>query len=184
MAKSGAIGAVRKVHLKPRAGDVERDRIGDQKRNALALGDRGRDQRHRGMIGAEHRDDLVLGDQPQRLALADRRIALMVGLIELDLGAAEIGQAGGRGERQPLELGMRAVDDLGAELDGVLGRLAGARGIAGQRIDHADLDVGRLGRDRHHDGDCGSNAAAAKPHIALFISLLPGRPAGAMTGRI
>ena len=37
--------AVRKVHLKPRCGDVRGDRIGHQERNALPLGHRGRDQR-------------------------------------------------------------------------------------------------------------------------------------------
>src|SRR5258707_8554767 len=51
-----------------------------------------------------------------------------------DLGAAEIGQPGGRGERQA-EPGMDAVDDLDAELDGVLGRLSGARGVAAQGIE-------------------------------------------------
>ena len=58
------------------------------------------------MIRAEHGDDVVLGDQPQRLLLADLRIALMIGLVELDLGAAEIGQAGGRAERQRFQLGI------------------------------------------------------------------------------
>ncbi len=70
---------------------------------------------------------MLLGDQPQGLALADRGIALMVDIDQRDLGAAEIGQPGGRGERQA-EPGMDAVDDLDAELDGVLGRLSGARG--------------------------------------------------------
>ena len=36
---------------------------------------------------------MVLGDQPQRLLLADLRIALVIGFVELDLGAAEIRQA-------------------------------------------------------------------------------------------
>ena len=42
---------------------------------------------------------MILRDQPQGLLLADLRVALVVGLVELDLGAAEIGQAGGGAER-------------------------------------------------------------------------------------
>jgi hypothetical protein len=41
---------------------------------------------------------------------------------------------------------MRVVDDLGSELDRILGRGAGTRGIAGEGIDHADLD--RIGAVR------------------------------------
>ena len=105
---------------------------------------------------------MVLGDQAHGLLLADLRIALVIGLVELDLGAAEIGQACSGAERQVFQLGMRGVDDVGGEVDGVLGRLAGARRVAGQRIDDADLDViGRLCRaadgNREHcrgDGPC------------------------------
>ena len=43
--------------------DVERDEIGDEERNALALGGRGCDERHRGVIGAEHGRHFVLRDQ-------------------------------------------------------------------------------------------------------------------------
>ncbi len=86
---------------------------------------------------------MVLGDQADGLLLADLRIALVIGLVELDLGAAQIGQAGSGRERHRLELGMRRIDDLGAKLDGVLGRLSGARRIAGQRQNDADLH--RLG---------------------------------------
>ncbi len=52
---------------------------------------------------------MVLGDQPHRLLLADLRIALVVGLVELDLGAAEIGQARGGAERQIFQFRMRGV---------------------------------------------------------------------------
>jgi hypothetical protein len=44
------------------------------------------------MIRAEHCHDVVLGDQAQGLLLADLRIALMIRLVQLDLGAAEIGR--------------------------------------------------------------------------------------------
>ncbi len=82
------------------AGDVRCHRVGDQIGNALPFGHRGRYQRHRGVIRAEHRNDVVLRDQAQRLLLPDLRIALMIGRIELDLGAAEIGQPGRRAEWQ------------------------------------------------------------------------------------
>ena len=57
------------------------------------------------MVGAEHGRDVVFGDQPQRLLLADLRIALVIGLVEFDLGAAEIGQAGRRGKRHAFNSG-------------------------------------------------------------------------------
>ena len=176
MAKSGANGVVRNVHLKPRPVMLAATEFGDQIRHALALGDRGRHQRHRGVIRAEHGGDVILGDQAHGLLLADLRIALVIGFVELDLGAAEIGQAGGGAERQVFQLGMRGVDDLGGEVDGVLGRLAGARRVAGQRIDDADLHViGRLcgaadGDRQHCSGD------GRYPHCSLptsFVALKP-----------
>lgn len=64
---------------------------------------------------------MVLGDQTQGLLLAHLRIALMIRLIEFDLGAAEIRQSRTSPEWQRLEVGMGRVDDFGAEIDGVLG---------------------------------------------------------------
>jgi hypothetical protein len=43
---------------------------------------------------------VVLRDQAQRLLLPDLRIALVIGRVEFDLGAAEIGQTGRRAERE------------------------------------------------------------------------------------
>ena len=88
--------------------------FGNDEGNALPLGDRRRHQRDGGLVGAEHGGDVVLGDQAQRLLLADLRIALMIGFVELDLGAAEIGQACRRAERQGFEFGIGIVDDVGA----------------------------------------------------------------------
>ena len=88
--------------------------IGNDEGYALPLGDRRRHERDRGLVGAEHGGDVVLGDQAQRLLLADLRIALMIGFVEFDLGAAKIGQACRRSERQGLELGIGGVDDVGA----------------------------------------------------------------------
>src|ERR1700728_1790503 len=53
---------------------------------------------------------------------------------------------------------MRGVDDVGGHVDRVFRRLSGARGIAGKRIDHPDLDgIGRLRRNadggRKHYGN-------------------------------
>ena len=45
---------------------------------------------------------MVLRDQPEVWLLADLRIALMVDARHLDLGTAEIGQAGARRERHRL----------------------------------------------------------------------------------
>jgi hypothetical protein len=61
--------------------------------------------------------------------LTNLRIALMIGLIKLDLGAAEIRQPNSSAERQRFEVGMGRVDDFGPQIDGVFCRLAGARRI-------------------------------------------------------
>ena len=128
------------------SGNVQRDRIRDEEWNSLALRDGSGDERHRRMVGAEHGGDLLLRDQAQRLVLADLRIALVVGTDQLDFCAAQIRQAGTCSKWKACQLGMRAVDDLRSELDRILGRGAGTRGIAGQGIDNADLD--RIGGAR------------------------------------
>src|SRR5262249_4275868 len=95
----------------------------------------------------------------------------MIRLVQLDLGAAEIGQTRGRAEWQRLQLGMRRIDDLGAEIDGVFCRLAGARRIAGERINHADFDV--LGGPRWADGKHGDRQGDGKHSPRLFHHFLP-----------
>ena len=71
----------------------------------------------------------------------------MVSADHLDLRATQIGKPRGLGERQPFEFGMRVVDDLDSELDRILGGISGRRCVAGERIDHTDLDgVSRLRR--------------------------------------
>ena len=99
------------------------------------------------MIGAEHCHDLVLRNEPQRLVLPDRWIALMVGADELDLRPSKIGKPCALGERQTFQFGMCVVHDLEAKLDSILGGIARGRGITGERIDNADLDgVGGVAR--------------------------------------
>src|SRR5262249_50707204 len=99
-------------------------------------------------------DDLLLGDQPQCLVLANLRVALVIRTDQLDLRSAEIGQAGGRRERKLRQLGVRIVDDFGSELDRILGGSAGARGVARERIDHADPHVvGAMGGHRRQQSE-------------------------------
>ena len=100
---------------------------------------------------------LVLRDQARGELLRDRRIALVVGEDQLELGAAEIRQAGVLGERQIAQLGMRVVDDLGGDLGRRLRGLPGGAGIAGQRPHDANLDASAALRGRRLE----SNAAAA-----------------------
>ena len=75
------------------AGDVERRRFADHERNAVALGDRGRGEAARRLIGAEQHVHLVLRDQARGQLLRERGIALVVDEDQLELRAAEIGQA-------------------------------------------------------------------------------------------
>ena len=90
----------------------------------------------------------------------------MIGFVEHDLGAAEIGQPGSCAERQVLEVGIRVVDDFRAEFDRILRRLTGARGIAGQRINDADLDVGCVSGHRRPESQ---NVAAANTMPCTFV---------------
>ena len=93
------------------------------------------------MVSADHRDDVLLRDQAESLALALLGLALMIGAQELDLGAAEIREAALADRGQRRQFGIGAVDQLYRQIDRVERRLAGVGGISGQRIDGADLDV-------------------------------------------
>ena len=53
----------------------------------------------------------------------------MIGLVQLDFCPAEIGQSRSRAERQRFEFGMGDVDDVSAQINGILCRLARARRI-------------------------------------------------------
>ena len=180
--------------LEAALGEVGGDQFAGQERDAVALGDRTRGLGDRGLIGAGQRHHLLLGDQAQRLVLAGRRAALVVGEHDRDLGVAEVGQAGAGGKRQLAELRMRLVDDLGRELDPGLARRAGARGVAGQGIDGADLDaLLRLcarGHRRQHgcqDNSQDGGQAGGLLHRAL-PKLLPARtdetPIRPITGHV
>ena len=149
------------------AGNVERDRVPDKERNALPLRHRSRNEGDGGMVGTQHRHDFILRDQPQRLVLADLRVALMVHIDELDFCATEIGEPRGRGERKTLQLGMRGIDDLCSKLDRILGGRAGAGGVAGEWIDDPDLD--RIGA-RAGSAVVAASHAAAKMQNAFMGS--------------
>jgi hypothetical protein len=91
--------------------------------------------------------------------------------------AAEIGQPGGRGERKARELGMRGVDDVRSEFDRVLGGRAGAGRVAGQRVDHPDLDgVGGAGCPCGHRSE-----QRDRQNAQCFHAILP--MVGGMTSR-
>ena len=135
-------------------GEVGRDRLAVDEGNAVFLGDRTGRQRDAGLVGAGQRDHLLFRDQAQRLVLAGRGAALVIGEHQLDLGAAETGQAGILGQREIAEFGMRVVDDVDRDLEPGLAMKAGAGRVAGQRQNNADLDLvlgGRLARERERD---------------------------------
>src|SRR5262249_51754378 len=70
----------------------------------------------------------------------ERRVGLMVDEGQLELGAALVGQAFGRGQRQIAQLGMFVVDDLGGDFGGGLRCLPGGGRVARERPQNADLD--------------------------------------------
>src|SRR6266567_2827231 len=115
---------------------------------SVFLRDSARRQRNAGLIGAIERNDLFLRDQAQRLVLADRGAALVVGEYRFDLGAAKPGQTGVLRQRQITEFRVGVVDDVDRSLDRRLGVHAGAGGVAAQGKDRADLDGLVLGRCR------------------------------------
>src|SRR5262252_1995916 len=84
--------------------------------------------------------DGVLRDQARRQLLGERRVALMVDEGQLELGAALVRQAFGRGQRQIAQLGMFVVDDFGGDFRRRLRCLPGGRRVAGERPQNADLD--------------------------------------------
>src|SRR3954452_1567590 len=105
------------------------------------------------MLGAEHRNHLILRNEAQRLVLPDRWIALMVGADELDLSPAKTGKPCGLRERQTFQFGMCVIHDLKAKLDSILGGIARGRGVTGERIDHTDFDgVGGVAGQRKAPG--------------------------------
>ena len=81
----------------------------------------------------------------------------MIDEDDVELGAPQIGQARGRGERQVAEFGMRIVDDVDSDFNRRLGRLPGGGRIAGQRHENADLHG--VGRARRCGGQHGRHAA-------------------------
>src|SRR5215475_15130912 len=96
----------------------------------------------------------ILRDQARRQLLGERRVALMVDEGQLELGAALVGQAFGRGQRQIAQLGMFVVDDLGGDFRRRLRRLPGGSRVARERPQNADLDgPGGLRRRRRDQGD-------------------------------
>ena len=116
---------------------------------------------------------LVLRDQARGELLRQRRVALVIGEDQLELGAAEVRQADPLGERQVAQFGMIAVDDLGDQLGGGLRGLAGRAGIAGERPHDADLDViggdGGIGGEQRGDGCRGG-----RQNERAFQGSLPG----------
>ena len=114
--------------LEAALGQVGRDRLRIDEGNAVALGDGARGDGDPRLIGTDQGRHLLFRDQAQRLVLAGRRRALVVGEDELDLGATQARQAAALGDRHELgELGVAIVDHVGADFDRHLGVVARAR---------------------------------------------------------
>src|SRR5262249_1485591 len=111
-----------------------------QKRNPMPLGDGAGGHRNPRLVGADEGNNLLLGDETQRLVLARRGRALIVSEDDLDLGPAEPRQTFAVGQRHVLKIGIAMVDEIDGKLDGGLRETAGACRIAAQRIDGANPD--------------------------------------------
>ena len=96
----------------------------------------------------------------------------MIDEDDVELGAAEIGQSRGRGERQIAEFGVPIVDDIGRHFDRRLGGLTGGGGIAGERLQDADLHrIG--GASGVAADDAAATPSAAKNNDDFFTFFLP-----------
>ncbi len=119
-----------------------RTHVGDLQplgRLAGGLGDRA-------LVGADQGHHVLLGDQAFGLGQAVFGVALGVGVDDLDLGAAQVGDAFYLGEGQVQVI--LAVDDLDRQVDAALAVHARGGQVAGQGVKRADLDHLLLGQDR------------------------------------
>ena len=101
---------------------------------------------HRALVGADQGHHLLLGDQPFGLGQAVLGVALGVGVNDLDLGAAQVGDPLLFGEGQVQV--VLAVDDLHRQVDAPLAVHARSGQVAGQGVKRADLDYLLLGQGR------------------------------------
>ena len=127
----------------------------------MALRHRGRGKAARRLIGAQQHVDLVLGDQAQSPAAApatgcpgDRR-------NQLELGAAQIGQAFGRGERQLPSSGclllMMSAATSAAAFEAW--PAAAAFPVSGHRMPILTFSAGHAGIALHSIADTAASAA-------------------------
>ena len=157
---------------------VARDLVGgrdiDQQRDLLVVRDLRDCDRRAGAPLADQQLHLLLADQALRLIVRGPRLALAVAEHELDLVAA----------REVLR-----VHFLGGDRRGDAVGLAGPRGVAGERQQHADLD-GALAAGLRRKRRTARQAAAQRRALRdeLFILILPvalgfSSPAHASCGR-
>ena len=101
---------------------------------------------HRTLVGADHRHTLLLGDQTFRLRQAVLGVALRVGVNDLDLGAAQVGDPLRFREGQVQV--VLAVDDLHRQVDAPFAVHSRSGQVSGQGVNRADLDYLLLGQGR------------------------------------
>ena len=111
---------------------VGRGGIRAHERHGVALRGLAGGGAHGAVVAADHGRDLLLGDQPLGLGAPGLRIALVIGIDEPHLGAAEPRQACGFRQRQ-VEL-VAAVDDVERGLERLFGVDADLGVGARQRI--------------------------------------------------
>ena len=97
------------------------------------------------VVGAVHGVHAFLGDHALGFTLTDVGLALVIGDHDADLGAAEVRQTFALGQRH-VEIGF-LVDDLEGGVERRHGVDAGLGHGPAERIDDADDDLVRGGRD-------------------------------------
>ena len=150
--------------------------LGVHEGHAVALGNLARGGGDAGVVGAEERAHLLLGDEPLRVRLAHLRLALVVRDHEPDLGAAQPGQPFGPGQGQG-EI-VLAVDDLRGQPDGVHAVDPHLGHRARQRIGDTDHHVLGLGVSegghgaQHGEGDHEHASHECPPGVDVAVAIL------------
>src|SRR5262249_36173165 len=120
------------IILETAAMQARRGIVRGHERNLIALAGLADGDRNGALGGTKDGTDLFLRDQTLGLSAALLRVALMVGIDQANLGAAEARQTGTPGERK-IEV-LIVVDDVDRGLEGALRIDADLRAGARQRI--------------------------------------------------
>ena len=178
------IGDVRKKPFEVALRERRGARLGRHERDAVFFADCAGRQRAARLVAADHGHDLVLRDEPHRLALGCRGVALVIGEDQLDLASAQAGKAYAPFAKSQTERGRDDPRSRSAHRPRMPPSSAVPADAAppDKRKQRADLDRlvgGPRGARRHRGGGDREGhfpKGAARRHF-LILWFVPGRTA-------